>query len=141
MAGKYGSASISVSVDDAPGGTLRNITPHVREIGGIKISAITVESNPFGVGWKKKTPGSVAEIADVPIKGHFDTSATTGPHVVLGVPDKNPQDATRTFVFVAGDSKTFTAECRLKSYEVLGQNEGLTEYEAVLEFDGEGVWS
>jgi hypothetical protein len=141
MAGKYGSASLAVSLDDAPGGTLRVITPHVREIGGIKVEAITEESNPFGTAWRGTTPTGTATIADVAIKGHFDTSATTGPHVVMGTPDKNPQDATRTFVFAPGDGKTFTAECRLVSYEVIAENEKLTQYEAVIRFDGVGTWA
>lgn len=141
MAGKYGSASIAITFDDAPGGTARTITPYVREIGGIKVEAITEQSNPFGTSWEEHTPTGVSKIAPISLKGFFDTTATVGPHVVFKDVDDGPQDATRTFTFAPGDSKVFTVEARLVSYEVLGQNGNLTQYEAMIQPTGSGAWA
>lgn len=138
MAGKYGSSSIAITIDDAPGGSPQTITPYVREIGGIKIEAINQQSNPFGVSFEEHTPVGVKKVGPIPIHGFFNTTATSGPHVVFNPAsgDSDPQGATRTFTFTPGDSKTFTAEVRLLSYEILGKNGALTEYEAVIQPTG-----
>jgi hypothetical protein len=141
MAGKYGSASLAITYDDGPGGTGRVITPFVREISGVKVESINEESHPFGVSWKESTPVGLNQVPDITISGFWDTTATTGPHVVFGSPDDGPQDLTRTFVFAPGDSKTFTVETRLISFEVLGQVGALTRYQAVIRPTGTGTWA
>lgn len=141
MAGKYGSASLVITYDDGPGGTARTITPYVLTIGGIKKEAITQQTNPFGVAYQSHTPTGVTKVDDITITGIYDTTATSGPHVVFGDPDDGPQDSTRTFTFAPGDSKTFTMETRLVSYQVTGKNGNLTEFEAVIRQAGDGVWS
>jgi hypothetical protein len=141
MPGKYGSASIAITLDDGPGGTSRTITPYVTSIGGIKVEAITEQTNPFGTSNEAHTPTGVTRTPDIEMEGHFDTTATSGPHVVFGSPDDGPQDATRTFTFTPGDSKTFTMECRLVSYEVMAQNGNLTKYKAVIRQAGAGAWA
>jgi hypothetical protein len=142
-AGKQGSSGVVITYDDAPGGTPRTMTSHIREIGGVKVEAITQQSNPFGTSWEEHTPSGMAKTNDVTVHGSFDTTATTGPHVVFQVQsgDRDPQGLLRTFTFSPGDSKTFTSETRLLSYEVLGKNGNLTEYEAVIRFSGAGAWS
>lgn len=141
MAGKYGSASVSISYDDGPGGTLRDVTAHVLSIGGIKVEAITQESSPFGVAYESHTPTGKHKLNDIEVMGRFDTTATTGPHVVFSVPDDGPQDSTRTLTFIAGDSKTMTVETRLASYEILAQNGNLTDFKAVIRQAGAAAWS
>lgn len=141
MPGKYGSASVSVTYDDAPGGTGRNVTAHVLTIGGLKIEQITVENSPFGVAYETHTPVGKQRFADVEITGNWDTTATTGPHAVFGDPDDGPNDATRTLVVVPGDSKTLTVETRLVSYEVVLTNGQLTGYKAVVRQAGAAAWS
>ena len=141
MAGKYGSASIVITIDSTAGGSPQTITPYVLEIGGIKIEAITEQTNPFGVAFEEHTPVGVVKVGPISIKGKFDTTATVGPHVVFVAPDDGPQDSTRTFTFAPGDSKVFTAEVRLLSYEVLGKNGGLTEYEAMIQPTGTFSWA
>ena len=141
MPGKYGSASASISYDDGPGGTLRNVTAHVLSIGGLKIEQITEENSPFGVAYETNTPVGKQKFADVTISGNWDTSATTGPHVVFGDPDDGPQDATRTLTIVPGDSKTLTVETRLVSYEVQLTDGKLTGYTAVVRQAGLAAWS
>lgn len=141
MAGKYGSSSLVITYDDGPGGTARTITPYVLQIGGIKVEAITEQTNPFGTTSEAHTPTGMTRTPDIEIEGHFDTTATTGPHVVFIAPDDGPQDSTRTFTFAPGDSKTFTMETRLVSYEVLAQNGNLTKYKAVIRQAAAGAWT
>lgn len=141
MPGKYGSASVSISYDDAPGGVLRNVTAHVLSIGGVKKEALTEETSPFGTSNEAHTPTGKTRVPDISIEGLFDTTLTTGPHVVFGDPDDGPQDATRTLVIVFGDAKTFTIETRLVDYEVVAQNGALTRYKATIRQAGDGVWS
>ena len=143
MAGKYGSASVAITYDSTPGGSPQTITPYVREIGGVKVEAITQQSNPFGTSWEEHTPSGVAKVSDVALHGFFDTTASVGPHVVFMIQsgDRDPQGALRTLTFAPGDGKTFTAETRLLSYEVIGKNGNLTEYEAMIRISGAGTWS
>lgn len=139
--GKQGSSGIVITYDDGPGGTPRTMTPFILSIGGIKIEQINEQSNPFGTSNEAHTPTGMQRVPDIEVEGHFDTTATTGPHVVFGSPDSSPQGSTRTFTFSPGDSKTFTMETRLVSYEVLGQNGNLTRYKAVIRQAGAGAWA
>lgn len=141
MAGKYGSASITVTLEDGPGGTARAITGHVLTMGGIKITAELQDSDAFGDTWAESTPTGKKKLEPLDLTGHWDTTATTGPHVVLIAPDDGPQDDGRELVVVFGDSKTMTVDVRLASYEVLGKNGELTEFAAQLVPTGAAVWS
>jgi hypothetical protein len=141
MAGKYGSSSVVITYDDAPGGTPQTVTPYITAIGGVKVEQITEQSNPFGTGSEAHTPTGMQRVPDIPVDGFFDTTATEGPHVVFGTPDDGPQDATRTFTFAPGDSKTFTMETRLVDYEVLVQNGLLTKFKATIRQAGAGAWT
>lgn len=141
MAGKYGASSVAITIDDAPGGSSQDITAYVLSIGGIKREAITQESHPFGVAYDKNLPTGHVRVPDIEIMGRFDTTATSGPHVVFKSPDTDPNGGTRTFTFTPGDSKTFTMEVVLVSYEVLAQNGNLTDYKAVIRQAGDGAWN
>lgn len=77
----------------------------------------------------------------ITIEGFWDTTATTGPHVVFSVPDDGPQDTERTLTVIPGDSKTFTVETRLVSYEVIGENGNLTKFRAVVQPTGSASWA
>lgn len=130
MPGKYSSTSITVTLDDGPGGTARAITSYVLEMGGVKITSLMQDVTAIGDTAKKMLPTGLVENAKVRIRGLWDTTATTGPHAVLSAPDDGPQDATRTLTVVFGDSKTATMEGYLESYEVLGKVGALTEFVA-----------
>lgn len=140
MAGKYGPASVVIQIDDGPGGTLRNITAYVQSIGGIKIEQINEETSPFGQAYNSNTPIGKQNVPDIVLEGLFDTTATVGPHVVLGDPDDDPNGATRSFSFTAGDSKTFTMECRLADYEVRAEKGTLSRFTATIKQAGLGAW-
>lgn len=139
-AGKHGSAEITISYDDSPGGSLRAITPYVTSFGGIKITSNMQKSTYFGATIEQMLPTGLSTIAQITVGGFFDDTATVGPHIVFIAPDTSPQSATRTLTVVIGNSKTWTSEGFLVSYEVLGKNGNLTEYAAVLQ-QNSGSWS
>jgi hypothetical protein len=144
--GKHGSAEWTISIDDAPGGTLRAITPYVTSIGGIKITAITQVTTAFGDTWVKNSPTGLKRVEPIAIGGFFDDTAIVGPHVVFIAPDVTIYDGTtatsRTLtIVVANTPKTFSVEVLLVSYEVLGKNGNLSEYKADLLPTGTGTWS
>ncbi len=140
MSGKYGSASVSVTIDDH-GGTPRDVTAHVRTIGGLKISQISGENSPFGANYQKHTPVGKQQFGPVSIEGDFDTSATTGPHVVFSTLETTPQDSTRTLVVVPGDSKTLTVEGYVTDYEVVLTDGQLSGYKATFVQAGLAAWT
>ena len=108
---------------------------------GVKITSVMQASHAFGDSWEESLPSGMGKMDPVTLTGFWDTTATTGPHVVFIVPDDGPQDATRTLVIVFGDSKTMTVETYLVSYSVLGKNGALSEFEAVIQPTGAPVWS
>jgi hypothetical protein len=130
VAGKWGSNSVSFTLDDAPGGTGRDITAHITSFGGVKNSALTSKVNGFGTSAESSLPTGMKAYAPIPFEGFYDTTSTTGPHAVLSAPDDSPQDATRSLVIVFGDGKTASMEGYLTDYEVLADNGQLTKYRA-----------
>lgn len=141
MAGKYGAGSITITYDDAPGGTPRAVTQHVLEMSGVKITSAQELSHAFGDTAEESTPAGLIKVDDITLGGFWDTTATTGPHAVFQAPDDDPQDPTRTLTIVFGDSKTFTVETRLMVYEVMGQNGNLTKFSAVIRPTGAPAWT
>lgn len=135
----YGSSQVTISYDDS-GGTLRTITQFVREIGGVKIEAFQARSESFGDVWDEYTPTGRKGVPALSVKGFFDDTATSGPHVVFQSPDATPTSTTRTLTIVFGGG-TASGETRLVSYEVIGKNGNLTEYEAMVQPTGALTWS
>jgi hypothetical protein len=138
-AGKHGSSEITVSYDDA-GGTPRTVTSFILTMGSVKLSSDMQASTAFGDAIDKMLPTGTQKIDQIELGGFFDDTPTTGPHVVFGAPDSSPQAATRTLAIVFGNSKTWTSEGFLVSYEVIGKAGNLTEFKAVLQ-QNSGVWS
>jgi len=143
MAGKYGSSAVTVTIDSTPGGSGAAITGFAMELGGAKIMVETESSETFGDAWREFLPTGMRSVPDIPCSGHFDTTASTGPHVILapGANDADPNAGTRTLVIVFGDSKTFTVETILAEYEVAAVVGSLTKFNAVLRPTGAGVWT
>ena len=141
MAGKYGSASVTISLEDGPGGTARQIKNFILTMGGVKITAQTQPSHAFGDAWEEHTPTGMLKGDPITLTGFWDTTATTGPHVVFIAPDDGPQDDGRELIVVFGDSKTMTCDVRLVSYAVIGQTGNLTNFEAVLQPTGTMTWT
>ena len=141
MAGKYGSASVTVSLEDGPGGTARAITNHVLEIDGIEIESAMELSQAMGDSWEESTPSGMKKGADINLTGNWDTTATTGPHVVLKDVDDSPQDDGREMIIAFGDSKTCTFDVRLVKYKVLATVGKLTRFTALLRPTGAMTWA
>jgi len=143
MAGKYGSPDVTISIEDAPGGTARAMESFTLEMGGVKITAMTEESTVFGSLWEQHLPTGLRRVEPITLTGFFETTATTGSHAVFQVTASDAAAAadTREVVIVFGDSKTFTFDVRLQSYEVLGAVGAFTRFTAELLPSGAGVWS
>jgi len=139
-AGKHGSSEITISYDDGPGGTPRTITAFVLTMGGIKITSNMQANTPYGATIEAKLPTGVSKYDPITIHGYWDDTATTGPHTVFLAPDTSPQASTRTLAIVMGNSKTWTSEGYLESYEVLSKAGNLSEFNAVL-IQNSGAWS
>lgn len=139
-AGKHSSSEITIALDDA-GGTPRTITNYILTMGALKITSNMQASHAFGDSWEESLPTGMQKVDDIQLTGFFDDTATSGPHVVMNTPDSNPQGSSRTLAVVIGNSKTFTVECWVMSYAVLGKNGNLTEFDTVLHATGQATWS
>jgi len=142
MAGKYGSASVSVTLTDAAA-AVQTITNFVMELGGAEIELELESSEAFGDAWREHTPTGMRKAAPINVKGHFDTTLVTGPHVVLrpGDADALPSATARELVIVFGDAKTFTVDVWISKYRVSASVGKLTAFEATLQPTGAAVWS
>lgn len=140
---KHSPSEVTVTFDDAPGGTPRVITPYVTSIGGLAIESITEQTNPFGVTTESHTPVGITKVPDIAIGGFFDETATVGPHVVFQVTagDISPASVGRVLAIVAATARTFTITVHLVKYEVLLEKDGLTKYQALVRQKSTGVWS
>ncbi len=140
---KHSPSEVTVTFDDAPGGTPRIITPYVTSIGGLAIELITQQTNPFGVTTESHTPVGITKVPDIAIGGFFDDTASVGPHVVFQITstDWAPASVGRVLVILAATSKTFTITVHLVKYEVGLKKDGLTEYTALVRQKSTGVWS
>jgi hypothetical protein len=141
MAGKYGPADVTVTYDDGPGGTGRAITNFILEGISVKLTAITMDTTALGDGFEEHTPTGRSRTEPITLTVIWDTTGTTGTHAVLGSPDNGQNDATRTLVVVYGDSKTYTVETRLTSWEVVAQNDQVQTGVAEILPTGTGTWS
>ena len=78
---KFDSSTSIFKIDDS-GGTLRDISAYLTDVGGLpgprnlnEITALGDTGSKFHPGLQNATPS---------ISGHYDTTATSGPDVVLG---------------------------------------------------------
>lgn len=138
MSGYYGSPSVTVTLDDAQGGSGQAITNFVLELSGIKITQNFEPSTAFGDSWEESLPTAVGRLEDVTITGHWNTTAL---HGYLNDPDNDPNSGSRTLVVVFGDSKTMTVEGWLMDYEVLAQVGQLTRFTVTFHPTGTPTWS
>lgn len=142
MAGQYGPTSVTGSLEDSPGGSARNFHGFLRSGISVGHEAETVETTAFGDAFREHTPTGIKKHDDIELSDLiWDTTATTGTHVVFGTVDDGPQDDGRELVLVFGDSKTYTVDVRLVKYMVNATLDGIQTATAVLRPTGAGVWS
>lgn len=143
---KYGPSVVTVTIDDAPGGTPRIITPYVTSIGDIGLESITQQTNPFGVSSEQHTPIGLDKTADVTLSGFYDDTASVGPKAVFfnaatWALDKAPGSVGRTLVIVAATGMTFTVTVHVVDAKIGLKKDGLTEYTVTLRQKSSGAWS
>ncbi len=141
MAGKYGPADVSVTLEDGPGGTARSI--HNFILNGITAKDIArmMQSDALGDAWEEHIPTGKKAAEPITLEGLWDTTATTGSHAVLGTVDDGPEDDGRELVVTFGDSKTWTVDVRLASYAVIAANDSVQKFNAELQPTGAAVWA
>jgi hypothetical protein len=140
--GKQSSSSVTVSLTDSAAAA-QAIGGFIMDLGAAEIEVELESSESFGDLWREKVPSGMRNSPPIAVKGHFDTTTVTGPHVVLrpGDADALPGATPRVLVIVFGDSKTFTVSVRLNKYKVIPSNGKLTQFEATIVPTGAAVWS
>ena len=138
-AGKQGSVNVVVTLDDAAGAP-QIVTGFIMDLGGAEIEMELESSESFGDKWREKAPTGMWNAPPIGMKGHFDTTLVTGPHVVMR-PNPNATPTLRTLAIQFGDSTTFTVEVWLNKYKVAPSNGKLTGFESTATPSGEAAWS
>jgi hypothetical protein len=143
---KHGQDEVEITIDDAPGGTPRIITPFVTAIGGIALESITQQTNPFGATSEEHTPVGLDRTPDIPISGFYDDTANVGPEDVFFTPatwvlDKASGSVGRVLTIAATSGKTFTVTVHVVKVEIGLKKDGLTEFSVLVRQKTAGVWS
>jgi hypothetical protein len=103
---------------DDSGGTLRTLTSYADSVSGLPGARKLSETTAFGDSGDKNIPG--LQSVKFTAKGHFDSTATTGPIAVLN--GLRTATATATFEYGPEGSSTgnikYTGECWLEDYSV-----------------------
>ena len=139
MAGKYGPSSVTMTLEDSPGGTARSLTAYISGV-TVNMSSEMAETTALGDSAKAYTPIGITSGENISLTGIWDTSSNAT-HAVLAAVDDSPQDDTREAVIVFGDSKTATIQTRLISYSVIASNDNIQTFNAELQVTGAVVWS
>lgn len=137
---KYGSSSVAIYIASS-GGTSYNVTSYIDTIGGQKITSITEPTHTFGDSWEEHTPVGLSRAEPFDIEGHYDDTATSGPHALFSVIDRGTTDATRAITVGFGGTKYFACTARLTAYELLPTNGKLTRYRASFLPTGTAAWT
>ncbi len=140
MPGKYGSSSVSVTIEDAPGGTARDISNYLLEGVDPQIEAAFVETTTYGDAWGEHTPTGMRMVNQLTFNLIWDTS-TNGPHDIFKDVDDGPQDDGREVVITAGDGKTLTGDVRVVSFQVVMSAEDIHKAVVVLQPTGAWTWA
>ena len=137
--GRYGVKDVTLTLEDAPGGTARNIEKAI--INGISIKTIARLAQIDGLGdaWEQHVPTGKKGLDAITLEGVWDTTATTGSHAIFKDVDDDPQDDGRELVFNPGDGKTLTVDVRLMSYEIVASNDQIQRFRAELQPTGPAV--
>lgn len=143
---KHGSSEVTVTLDDAPGGTPRVITPYVDSIGGISVENLSEMTMPFGGSSEVHTPTGVTRTPDIEIGGRYDDTATVGPKAVFFTAatqalDKAVGSVGRVLAIQVATGLTFTITVHVVQTTAVLTNGQLTGYKALLRQAGAGVWS
>lgn len=134
MAFTHGKDS-ALKLDDS-GGVLRTLSTFVDNVSGLPGARDLAEVTAFGDAGTKSIPG--LQNVSFSISGHFDSTATTGPHAVLN--SLRTATATATFEYGPEGSTTgktkLSGECWLTNYAVDASVAEKVSFSADFQVDG-----
>ena len=141
MAGKYGPVDVTIALEDGPGGTTRAMAASVLQGISVGHEAETTETTGFGIAFRTNAPTGIKRHDDIELLVTWDTTATTGTHVVFGTVDDGPQDDGRELIVVFGNGKIYTVDVRLTKYVINIALDNIQTASVTLRPTGAGVWS
>jgi hypothetical protein len=131
MMAKYGSNSLSVSLDNS-GGTPVAMTAYITAINAVTVEALLEESHSFGDSWFESLATGMRRMSPVEISGIYDDTSSTGPDAVFNSPASAPSTSTRTLLITWGGSKTTSVETVITSFTRGATRNELTSYSVTL---------
>lgn len=138
---KLPSSGVVLTLEDS-GGTPRIITSFVMQIGALKITNETIESTPYGTGWREPLATGIRKGEPIQLSGLVDTTANTGTFATMIPTDADavPGFTRALEVDMGGGSGTvFTAEVILQD-GAIEPKIGLATYAATLLPTGVCAW-
>ena len=141
MAGKYGPDDISITLEDSPGGTARNVENFLLNGFSAKDISEMVDTTALGDAWREQTPTGLQSGENMSLEGIWDTTGSTGSHAVFGTIDNGPQDDGREIIITFGDSKTWTRDVRIAEYEIILSVDDIQRFRALLVPTGSAAWA
>ena len=130
MMAKYGSNSLSVSLDNS-GGTPVAMTAYITAINAVTVEALLEESHSFGDSWFESLATGMRRMSPVEISGIYDDAAA-GPDAIFNSPASAPSTSTRTLLITWGGSKTTSVETVITSFTRGATRNELTSYSVTL---------
>lgn len=137
---KFGSSSIKIYITDSTGGSW-DMTGWIDMLDPKKITAITEPTMTFGDAWEEHTPTGISRGEPFNFEGHFDNTATSGPHAVFRTLSNATTGTARDFVFGVGSVAYEHSTVLLTSYEVLASNGKLTRFRSNALPTGTVTWT
>lgn len=134
MAFKHGKDAV-FKLDDS-GGTLRTLTSFIENVSGLPGARDFAEVTAMGDSGTKSIPG----LQDVKftIKGHYDSTATTGSYTVLN--SLRTATATASFEYspegTTGGNPKLSGECWMTEFEVEASVNDKVSFTASFQVDG-----
>jgi hypothetical protein len=130
MMAKYGSNSLSISLDNS-GGTPVAMTAYVTAINAVTVEALLEESHSFGDSWFESLATGIRRMSPVEISGIYDDGAA-GPDAIFNSVASAPSTSTRTLLITWGGSKTTSVETVITSFTRGATRNELTSYSVTL---------
>lgn len=123
---KYSSADFQVWFDNT-GGTPVDMSAYITDAGDMEKEIATEEITPFSAANEAHASSGVSSVKEIVLKGAYDDTATTGPHVIF-----NALGDTRTLKYVWGGAKTTSVETIIANYKRLPKVKNLVGFEVKL---------
>ncbi|MBF8255131.1 MAG: hypothetical protein HW375_38 [Anaerolineales bacterium] len=125
---KYGSDDLVFKIDASDGGALQDMSQHIDEIGGYKITKMSEESHTFGDSWVEHLLTGIRKNEDFTVGGLYDDTAATGPDATFN----GTHAVTRTVEITWGGTKKSTFEAWIVDYERKTGRGNLTRWSATI---------